>query len=59
MKIKIKSKALATVLGYKQNDIIDIECRQGVPVSKEWRNRIKDSVIDDCVEIVKLKKGAK
>ena len=59
MKIKIKNEALALMLGYNQSDIIEIECRQGVPVSKEWRNRIKDSHIDDCIEIVKEKKGAK
>jgi len=55
MKIKIKNNALALVLGYKQNNIIDIECRQDVPVSKEWRNRIKDSKIDGCIEIMKEK----
>lgn len=59
MKIKIKSEALASALGYKAGDIVKVECRQGVPVSREWRNRIKDSAIDGCVEIVKEKKGAK
>lgn len=25
----------------------------GVPLSKFWRNRLKDSEIDNCVEVIK------
>ena len=25
----------------------------GVPIEKYWRDRLRDAVIDDCVEIVK------
>ncbi len=59
MKLKIKNQALAEVLGYAQDDIVAVECRYGIPVNREWRNRIKDAEIDGCVEVVKESKGKK
>lgn len=59
MKVKIKNKALANVLNYNIDDVIELECRGGIPVNREWRNRLKDSAIDGCIEIVKEKKGDK
>ena len=57
MKIRVNNEALAKSLGYRVDEIVDVKCRQGVPIDKEWRNRIKDSSIDGCIEIVKEKKG--
>jgi hypothetical protein len=52
MKLKINSKELALTLGVAQFAIVDVDTKQGVPVVREWRNRIKDSEIDSCVSVV-------
>ena len=59
MRLKIKNQALAEALGYALDDIVDVECRHGIPVNREWRNRIKDAEIDGCVEAIKESKGKK
>ena len=51
--IKLK---INNVPGYKAGDIIKIETdAEKVPLSKFWRNRLRDSSTDGCVEIVKSK----
>lgn len=52
-KVKVKNEALAKVLNVSAGAIIDIECKNGVPVNREWRNRFKDAAKDSCIEIVK------
>lgn len=63
MKIVINSAALAALHGVKVGAVMTLETKQGVPVSREWRNRLKDAKIDKCVEVVKTtpksKKDAK
>lgn len=41
----------------KEGQEIEIESLDDVPTSQFWRNRLKDSVIDNAVEIIKTKKG--
>ena len=41
----------------KEGQEIEIETLDDVPISQFWRNRLKDSVIDNAVEIIKTKKG--
>lgn len=53
MKVKINNKALAKTLNLKLDDTVDVECKNGVPINREWRNRIKDAKIDKCVIIIK------
>ena len=53
--VKVKNEALAKVLDVKAGATIKVECKNGVPVSREWRNRFRDAAIDDCIEIVKSK----
>ena len=49
MKLKINN-----VKGY--SGIIEVDTdSHGVPLEKFWRNRLKDSAIDGCVEVVKRK----
>ena len=49
MKLKINN-----VKGY--SGIIEVETdSEGLPLDKFWRNRLKDSEIDGCVEAVKRK----
>lgn len=50
-KVTVKNEALASVLGVKPGAVIKVECKHGVPISKEWRNRFKDSEIDGCITI--------
>ncbi len=45
MKLKINN-----VPGY--SGTITIEDNKGIPVDRFWRNRLKDSKTDNCVEVV-------
>lgn len=36
---------------YKVGEIIQVDCdKYGIPLNQYWRNRLKDSAIDQCVE---------
>jgi len=59
VKVKVNSVALAGLLGVKPGGIVDVECKRGVPVAKEWRNRLKDAEIDGCVSVVENKPKTK
>lgn len=41
----------------KENDVINIQDNDGVPLELFWRNRIRDIEIDNAIEIVKTKKN--
>jgi len=57
MKIKILKSFNDPKLGLlKEGQEIEIETIDDVPTSQFWRNRLKDSVIDNAVEIIKTKK---
>ena len=57
MKIKILKSFNDPKLGIlKEGQEIEIETIDDVPTSQFWRNRLKDSVIDNAVEIIKTKK---
>jgi predicted metalloprotease with PDZ domain len=49
--VTVNNHALAAVLGVKAGDKIKVRCKNGVPVTREWRNRIKDAKVDGCVTI--------
>lgn len=57
MKVTVNNEALAATLGVKAGDKVDVECKGGVPINREWRNRFKDSVIDNCITLPKVKEG--
>ena len=61
--IKIKINHEHGLKGHKKDAIVEIETdHDGVPMDSFWRRRLKDSAIDNCVEIVKevkSKKGGK
>lgn len=50
MKIKINLK----IKNYKIGEIIEIESVNGIPTDIFWRNRLNDSKIDNCIEIVSI-----
>jgi len=53
--IKLK---INTVRGY--SGIVSVETDENdIPLSKFWRNRLADSVSDNCVEIIKPKEKKK
>lgn len=51
MKITVHSEFLARTLGVAAGDTVEVADRKGVPLSREWRNRLRDAAIDDCVSI--------
>jgi hypothetical protein len=52
------NKSISTPIGKKvKGDTISIQCDvNGMPLDLFWRNRIKDSAIDHCVEFVEKQK---
>jgi len=58
MIIKILKQIKDPKLGIlKEGEEIEIETIDNVPTSQFWRNRLKDSVIDNAIEIIKTKKN--
>jgi len=55
MKITVNNEALAALLGVRTGDEVDVKCKHGIPVVKEWRNRFRDAEIDGCISLVKSK----
>jgi hypothetical protein len=57
MIIKILKQIKDPELGIlKEGEEIEIETIDELPISQFWRNRLKDSVIDNAIEIIKTKK---
>ena len=52
MKLKLNTDLAC----HKSGDIVEVIDASGIPTSKYWRQRIKDSAVDNCVEIIKQKK---
>ncbi len=52
MKIKILKKVKEKL---QIGQILEIEDINGIPTNQFWRARIKDSKIDNCIEIIKTK----
>jgi len=50
---KLKLSINKDFLQYKKGSVITIDAKDGIPISKFWRDRLKDSEIDNCVSIVK------
>lgn len=48
MKIKLNTDLLT----HKEGDTIDIADNNGIPETEFWRKRLKDSAIDNCIEVV-------
>lgn len=51
----VNNERLAEIHGKE----VTIETRRGVPVNREWRNRLRDAAIDNCVEIKKTTRTPK
>lgn len=55
MKIKLNKD----ILNHKAGKIIRIPDKDGIPTERYWRNRLRDSKIDNCIEIVEKTKQKK
>ena len=55
MKVKTKSLKINSPLrGLSVGDVIEIKVdKAGVPLERYWRDRLKESKTDNCVEILK------
>lgn len=56
MKIKLNQDLRTPNGQLKKDDVIEIADEQGIPVDHFWRNRLKDSAIDNCIEVISTKK---
>lgn len=53
---KTKIRLNAPLRGHNQGETIQIDTdKEGVPIAKYWRDRLKDAQIDDCIELIKEK----
>ena len=49
--VTVNNPELAVLLGVKPGARVDVKCKNGVPVTREWRNRFKDSEVDGCITV--------
>jgi hypothetical protein len=52
MQIKLNQNLKTPQGQLLQGTIIEINDEHGVPTDLFWRNRLKDSAIDNCIEVV-------
>lgn len=58
--IRIKNESAVILGGLKPGKERDIDvCKDGVPLDRYWRNRLRDAAKDNCIKVVTPKKGAK
>ena len=50
--VTIENEALAKAMGFDVGERVTVETKRGVPINREWRNRLNDSKIDGCVKMV-------
>jgi hypothetical protein len=52
----LKLKLNLALNGKKSGDVVEVPCDEhGIPLEKFWRDRLKDSEIDNCVEKIDSK----
>ena len=56
VQVTVINKALAAALKVKPGDRVPVEMKNGVPVSRYWRNRFADAPRDGCVGVPAVKK---
>lgn len=47
----VNNPDLAALLGVKPGGVVHVKCKNGVPITREWRNRFKDSEVDGCITV--------
>lgn len=56
---KIQIRICKDFAEYKAGTILDLDSREGIPVSPYWQRRMRDAALDDCCELVVANKEAK
>jgi len=56
---KMKIQINLNCHGYVKGQVVTVDARDGFPISKFWRDRIKDSEHDSGVTVLKLSKKLK
>jgi len=51
----IKLKLNTDLANGKKGQVITVKACKGVPLDRYWRNRLDDSIFDNCVEVVEEK----
>lgn len=52
-KIKIRNKSSVILHGVAPGNVVTVDTdHEGTPLDRSWRNRLRDSKTDDCVEVV-------
>lgn len=54
MKIKLNMD----ISGFKKGEELELLTHNGVPIDAYWRKRLKDSEIDNCIEIIPQKSSS-
>lgn len=58
--IELKNNTSVVLHGLKPGATIKVAAdKEGVPLDKNWRRRLKDAVQDNCIVVVTAKKGSK
>lgn len=52
IEVTINNAALAEMYGVKAGATLRVPTQDGVPTVREWRNRFRDAVVDDCISII-------
>lgn len=53
MKGRIKLRVKGTIPGHAPGSIVEVVTDdRGIPLDAQWRRRLKDAAIDECVEVV-------
>ena len=55
----MKLKLNIDILEYRKGQVITVKAINGQPIDRFWRDRLKDSAIDNCVEVVVESKKVK
>jgi len=53
IKVKVNNAALAKFLEVALDTVIHVPSKNGIPLNREWRNRLRDAEIDKCVSVIK------
>jgi hypothetical protein len=52
-KKKVRIKIKSPLKNYKPGDVLTITVyKEGIPIIRYWRDRLKDAKIDGCIELI-------
>lgn len=51
IKIEVHNEELRKLYNVGVSGIIEVQSKRGIPLNREWRNRLKDAAIDKCISL--------